>query len=160
MVEQLRAVTDEDSAEFLTWAREITADEGLEPEALAAAALRLAWGEKPLRAPPAPDGGPADPSDMVEIVIPVGDRDRIRPGTIVGKIAGATGLPGSIVGKINVQDRVTFVEVPSAHAHTILDTLDGTRIAGRVVQPRLAHPEGGPGPGPRKPHAKRGKRRP
>ena len=83
---------------------------------------------------------------LEERVLPVGARDRIRPGTIVGKIAGATGLPGSVVGKINVQDRVTFVQVPAAHAHMIMDKLRGSRIAGRVVQPRLAHPEGDPGP--------------
>ncbi len=160
MIEKLRPIAAESSPEFAAWAQAIVDAEGIDAGTLAAAALRLAWGDGPLSAPPQEEG-PLDPSDVVEIVIPVGTRDRVRPGTIVGTIAGETGLPGSVVGRINVRERVTFVEVPSSHVQTILDKLSGTRIAGRVVRPRLAHPEGDGGarrPRPRGPH--RGDRRP
>ena len=145
MVEKLRGLASDARGEFVAWVREIGEAEDLDAETLAAAALQLAWGETPLHAPPEEQSA-FDVSDAVEIVIPVGRHNRVRPGTIVGKIAGATGLPGSAIGKINVQDRVTFVEVPSAHVQTVLERLAGVRIAGRIVKPRLAHPDGGGGP--------------
>jgi len=166
MLERLRKSAEEDAGEFAAWVQEIVAEEGLEPEALAAAALRVAWGTGPLRAPP-PEKRAPDMADMVEIVVPIGSQERVKPGAIVGAIAGETGLPGKIVGRINMLERVTFVEVPASLADRILKALDGKRIGNRVIHPRLAHPEGegaprkprgprGPG-GPRRPYGKGGK---
>ena len=75
----------------------------------------------------------------MEIVIPVGSWNRVRPASIVGAIAGETGLPGTVVGRINMLERVTFVAVPGEHVRRILRALKGKRIAGRVIYPRLAH---------------------
>ena len=150
LIESLTVIAADAPEEFVAWAQEIRESEGIDAETLAAAALKLAWGEEPLRAPEG-GKGPIDPSDVVEIVIPVGTQDRVRPGAILGAIAGETGLPGSVVGRINMRERVTFVEVSAAHAEAILEKLNGVRIAGRVVRPRLAHPEGGEGDGGRPP---------
>ena len=162
MVEKLRSLAAEDEQTFLSWAREIVDEEKIKPKRLAAAALRLAWGEGPLSAPAGAgaDAGPPEPGDSTEIVIPVGFRDDIQPGTIVAAIAGETGLPGKVVGRINMLDRVTFVEVPTAHAQTIIEKLTGVHFAGRPVRPRLAHPEGESGGGAKstRPHKGGGQR--
>jgi hypothetical protein len=62
----------------------------------------------------------------------------VRPASIVGAITGEAGLPGTVVGRINILERVTFVAVPGEHVGTILSALKGKRIAGRVIYPRLA----------------------
>ena len=72
-------------------------------------------------------------------MIPVGSWNRVRPGSIVGAIAGEAKLPGSVVGRIKILDKVTFVAVKSEHVARIMKALKGVRIGGRVVYPRLAH---------------------
>ncbi len=165
LIAKLVSIAAQTPEEFAVWAQEIGAEHDLDPKALAAAALRLAWGDGPLRAPP-PGAAQKDMGEMVEIVIPVGSRNRLKPGSIVGAIAGEAGLPGKVVGRINMLERVTFVEVPLAHAEAIIDALAGVRIAGRIIHARLAHPRGGddgekrPGPAPRGPKKHHGSKKP
>jgi ATP-dependent RNA helicase DeaD len=144
LAEKLTVVAADAPKDFVAWAKEIREAEGIDAETLAAAALRLAWGDEPLYAPES-DQPVLDPSDVVEIVIPVGRQDRVRPGAILGAIAGETGLPGKVVGRINMRERVTFVEVPAAYAETVMQKLEGIRIGGRTIHARLAHPDGGGG---------------
>lgn len=157
MLKQLVEAGAEAAPEFKDWAKEILEEGDLaDPLRLAAAALRVAWGEGPLRAPERP-GGPGDPTEFVQIVLRVGARDRIRPGTIVGTIAGESGLGGHVVGRINVCERVTFVDVAAEHARDILAALSNVRIGGRHASARMAHPQSEEGPRPRppkKPHRK------
>lgn len=71
-------------------------------------------------------------------MIPAGRMSNVGPGDIVGAITGESKLSGSVVGDIHILERVTFVSVPESHAEQILEALDGTRIRGRVIRPRLA----------------------
>ncbi len=154
LVEKIGKIAADGPEDFLAWVQEIVDTEGLDPEQIAAGALRLAWGEGPLAAASAP--AQIDATEMVEIVLPVGNWNKVRPGDIVGTIAGEADIPGNAVGRINVRERVTFVQVPASHVEHILASLDGVRIAGRVVKPRLAHPEGDPRKGGGKRGPKRG----
>ena len=150
MVERITETAAKDPEAFMAWANEIIESEDLSPVLVAAAALQLAWGEGPLRAESASPED-VDLDDMTEIVLPVGYQNRVKPGTIVGTVAGETGLPGKIVGRINMLERVTFVEVATAYVPQVLEALSGARIGGREIQPRLAHPDGDDAPprGPR-----------
>lgn len=143
--ERLRSVMEGDLEAFRNLVREMEREEGLDPVDLAAAAVRVAWGESPLYGEPEPEPAPQrkpDEDDLVEIVIPVGSWNDVRPGSIVGAIAGETGLPGSVVGRIKILERVTFVAVAGEHVSDIMKALKGVTIAGRVVYPRLAHDRG------------------
>ena len=142
-MQRLQALSQDELSAFLAWGDQIAEELEIDQATLAAAALRLAWGEDPLRAKKRADD--IELLDTTEIVIPVGWQDRLKPGAIVGAIAGETGLPGGVVGRINMRERVTFVEVASQHVETILEKLDGAQIAGRRIKPRLAHPPGGGG---------------
>jgi ATP-dependent RNA helicase DeaD len=140
--DKIRALTEDDLAPFLNLVKEMHTEEGLELSDLAAAAARMAWGESPLYVAPDPEPqsrGRAEGDDLVEIVIPVGSWNRVRPASIVGAIAGETGLPGHTVGRIKILERVSFVAVPGEHVSRIMRSLKGKRIAGRVIYPRLAH---------------------
>ena len=54
----------------------------------------------------------ADRRGMVRLFINVGKKDKIKPGNILGAIAGESGIPGKLVGSIDMLDSYTFVEVP------------------------------------------------
>ncbi len=141
--DKLRALLEKDLGEFRAMVLSMHAEEGIEPMDLAAAALRHSWGRSPLYVAPDPDPEPAatnDLDDMVEIVFPVGNWNRVRPGAILGAITGEARLPGSAIGRINVLDKVSFVAVRSEHVARILKAMKGVKIAGRAVYPRLAHP--------------------
>jgi ATP-dependent RNA helicase DeaD len=77
----------------------------------------------------------------VEIVLPAGKRDRLRPEDVVGAIAGESGLPGSVVGSIRILERITFVSLPEAHVDRVIDALSGVKLRGRSLRPRRAHPQ-------------------
>jgi ATP-dependent RNA helicase DeaD len=151
---------------FLALARRLAAAGAVALEHLAAAATRLAWGDGPLaleaeaphREPRAhhdetdagersrerPRGKPGRRGlspDEVTLVFPVGTWSKVRPGDLVGAIAGETGLPGKIVGNIHILERVSFVSIPAEHVETVLRVMDGKSIRGRVVHPRRADPE-------------------
>ena len=52
---------------------------------------------------------------MVRLFINVGKKDKIKPGDILGAIAGESGMPGRLVGAIDMYDKYTFVEVPAEY---------------------------------------------
>ena len=75
---------------------------------------------------------------MSRLFINVGKQSHITPSHIVGAIAGETGLPGSIIGHIDLFDKHTFVDVPKEHESTIVRALDGNTIKGRRVNVEVA----------------------
>ena len=60
----------------------------------------------------------------------LGHKAKITPRDIVGAITGETGLPGRIVGSIEIRDRFSFVDVPAEHADSIIQTLNGSKLRG------------------------------
>ena len=48
----------------------------------------------------------------------------------------------ALLETLGVRENVTFVEVSAAHVDAIMEALKGVKIAGRVIQPRLAHADG------------------
>lgn len=70
---------------------------------------------------------------MVRLFINVGKKHKIRPGDMVGAIAGETGMPGRLIGSINVHEDYTFVEVPSEYAYQVLEVMKHAKIKGKSV---------------------------
>ena len=46
---------------------------------------------------------------MVRLFINIGKNQRIRPGDILGAVAGEAKIPGKLVGAIDMYDNYTFV---------------------------------------------------
>lgn len=80
---------------------------------------------------PAPSGGGAAFS---RLFVSVGERDGLKPGDLVGAIAGEADLPGSAVGKIEIRDTFSVVEVPADQADRIIEAVNGITIRGRSVR--------------------------
>ncbi|GFM38072.1 DEAD/DEAH box helicase [Desulfovibrio psychrotolerans] len=67
---------------------------------------------------------------MVRLFLNVGRKMRIGARDIVGAIAGETGLPGKMIGNIEIYDRFCFVEVPQDYAPEVLTVMNGNQIRG------------------------------
>jgi ATP-dependent RNA helicase DeaD len=69
----------------------------------------------------------------------LGNRNGLRPGDIVGAIAGETGIPGKAIGEINIQRNYTLLDVMEKHVQSVLKNSNHSyRIKGKPVQIRLA----------------------
>lgn len=70
---------------------------------------------------------------MVRLFINIGKNQRIRPGDILGAIAGESGMEGKLVGAIDMYDKYTFVEVPSEYASDVINAMKNAKIKGKNV---------------------------
>ena len=70
---------------------------------------------------------------MVRLFINIGKKQGIRPGNILGAIAGESGISGNLVGTIDMYDKYTFVEVPREVASDVLEAMKNVKIKGKSV---------------------------
>lgn len=94
---------------------------------------------------PAP--GPA-PVTWTRLYVGVGSKEEVKPGDLVGALAGEADIPGSKIGKIEIRESFSVVEVEAAVAEKVIRAVNGTTIKGRSV--RVDYDRGGPArrPGP------------
>ncbi|MGE5633583.1 MAG: DEAD/DEAH box helicase [Caulobacteraceae bacterium] len=78
------------------------------------------------------DNTGADPG-MVRLFINIGRNQNIRPGDVVGGIAGETGLPGKLIGSIDIYDKYTFVEIPREYAQDVIRIMKDNQIKGKRI---------------------------
>lgn len=103
---------------------------------------------------------PPPTTTWVRLFVSAGSRDGLTPGDLVGAIAGETGLPGAEVGKIEIRESHSTVEVPGASADAVIKALNGRTLRGRSLRvdydrkersqgrpPPRGAPRGGPGRG-------------
>jgi ATP-dependent RNA helicase DeaD len=105
---------------------------------IAAAAMELLEQERAkVRSTPDAATSPAPRDGMVRLFLSVGARDGLRTGDVLSSIGTGAGIPGSEVGKIEIRDSHTIIEVTPAAAPVIVDKLTGKTISGRraVVRP-------------------------
>ena len=85
------------------------------------------------RGPGRPSGGPVTPA-WVRLFISVGSRDDVGPGDLLGAVTGETGIKGARVGKIDIRDTFSIVEVEETVAQTVISGLNGKTLKGRSVR--------------------------
>ena len=74
-----------------------------------------------------------DDKDMVRLFLNVGKKQKLKPGDILGAIAGESGLPGRAVGSIDMYDKYTFVDVPSKYHKQVIKSMKHAKIKGNRV---------------------------
>ena len=74
-----------------------------------------------------------DDKDMVRLFLNVGKKQKLKPGDILGAIAGESGLPGRAVGSIDMYDKYTFVDVPSKYYKQVIKSMKHAKIKGNRV---------------------------
>ena len=70
---------------------------------------------------------------MVRFFMNIGRVQQVRPQDIIRWIADESGIPGNIIGMINIYDKFTFTEVPIEHASRVLSCMHQAMIKGRRV---------------------------
>lgn len=83
--------------------------------------------------------GRREHSNMVRLFINIGKVHNVKPGDILGAIAGESGIPGRMIGSIDMYDNYTFVEVPEDCADEVLDSMRKARIRGKNVHMEMAN---------------------
>jgi len=129
-----RAVEEEDLAAQLELLAPLF-DE-YSPAEIAAAASALLR-RRATEAPPAAaaqPAAPAAPRAWVRLFISVGQRENLRPGDLVGVITGEAGIRGEEVGRIDIRDSFSVVEVAAPVAEKVIRALNGTTLKGRSVR--------------------------
>lgn len=79
---------------------------------------------------------PAAPA-LATLHINAGRKDRLSPRDIVGALVAEAGLAADQIGKIEVQDRASFVAVPAGQSQTIASKLSKGKIKGRKFKVSL-----------------------
>lgn len=77
--------------------------------------------------------GNATREGMVRLFINVGRKQRIQAKDILGAIAGEVGIPGKVIGTIDIYDKYTFVEVPKQNAKKVLEKMKNIKIKGNKI---------------------------
>ncbi len=77
--------------------------------------------------------------DMARLFINIGKNQNVKPGDILGAIAGESGMPGKMVGSIDMYDKYTFVEVPREQADVVLQAMKDVRIKGKNIHMEKAN---------------------
>ncbi len=96
---------------------------------------------KPKSAPaaaPKPKESRATPAGQTRLWMSLGAEQGVAPIDFVNSVAGETGLPGKVVGKVDVRDRHAFVDVASEYANSIIAKLNRSEIKGHKVKVKLA----------------------
>ena len=65
-------------------------------------------------------GGTSHEEGMIRLKVNKGKVQGIRPSDIVGTIAFHANIPGYTIGKIRIEDKVTFVDIPEDIVEQVL----------------------------------------
>lgn len=141
----LKTLESENLEIYLALVEELAEESGRDLAEIAAAAARLARGDKPLSvtAPETEYGTrPLPPTlagaESVRFHISVGLVDNVRPADIVGAIANEADVAGKHIGPIDIRDDSTLVEVPVRYYEQVLNAMRGAKIRNLDARTRLA----------------------
>jgi len=87
--------------------------------------------------PPAPE---SELAAWVRLHVSVGRRDRVRPADLLGALINGVGLPKDHVGRIDIREGFSLVEIRAGDAARAVQGLTGLTLRGRRV---TARPERG-----------------
>lgn len=128
-----RIIEEEDLTTYFQMIQAEVNDSDYTSMDIAAALLKLCSGTKEEGGEDMFEDTGAEEPGMVRLFINIGKKHKAKPGDILGALAGESGLPGKVVGTIDMYDKYTFVEVPREYARDILNAMDHAKIKGKSV---------------------------
>lgn len=140
----INALTEQELDLYLSLVEDFAEENGCDIAEIAAAAIFLAVGDKPLEVTAEPievNKFNYPEEGMVKLLFNVGRKHRISPSDIVGAIANEANIPGKAIGAIDVNDRFTLVDVPKEFVSQVLSKMKRTRIRSQEANIRLASDE-------------------
>jgi ATP-dependent RNA helicase DeaD len=85
-----------------------------------------------------PKASRATPAHQTRVFMSIGSEMAVTPIDIVNAVSGETGLPGNVVGTVDIRERHLFADVTSEHANAIIAKLNRSRIKGHKIKAKLA----------------------
>jgi ATP-dependent RNA helicase DeaD len=104
--------------------------------------------EAPPRRPPAPTRAPA--AGVARYRVEVGSAHGVKPGQIVGAIANEADLDSQFIGRIEIFEDYSWVDLPEGMPKAVHKILHKAWVCGRQLQLRPLAPGEAPTPAPRK----------
>ncbi|QFT84373.1 ATP-dependent RNA helicase DeaD [Halomonas sp. THAF12] len=86
---------------------------------------------------PRRENGPRDRAPregMTRYRVSVGHKDGVKPGQLVGALANEGGIEGNRIGRIDIRNAFSVVELPNNLPSSILDKMGRARVAGRPLE--------------------------
>ncbi|MDR8391419.1 DEAD/DEAH box helicase [Aliifodinibius sp. S!AR15-10] len=77
-------------------------------------------------------------NSMVKLFFSVGKQSKVYPGDLVGAIAGETGIPGNVIGNIDIRRSHSFVDIPGNYAGQVIKGMHKNQVKGRKVKVKVA----------------------
>jgi ATP-dependent RNA helicase DeaD len=93
---------------------------------------------KPAPAAPRPKASRATPGGQTRLWMNLGETHGVKPIDVVNTVAGETGLPGKVVGTVDVREKHLFVDVSNEHVHGIVSKLNRVNLKGHKVKVKVA----------------------
>ena len=112
-------------------------DAGMSAEDVAIAALSKLLGSSPEKETSnVPKVNKSDNGPKPALVLGLGAMDGIERGAITGMVYRVGNLPDAVVGRIEMLDKITAVELPEEFIDQLVQDLDQERVGRRYVRPR------------------------
>ena len=91
---------------------------------------------------------PKKPEDFGIILIDIGTSSRVGVNHIIGAITDRTGISGTEIGKVNISEDQSLVEIPKERVEQIVEEMKGCKICGKpthtfllaAAQPKKSRP--------------------
>lgn len=134
-LDRVKSIVDEGHlSKYSSWIEDVVGEDYTSLE-LAAAMLKLSIGNKEMEDEAAVEGfeNTGGAPGMVRLFINVGRKQNVGARDIVGAIAGNTGLPGKLIGAIDIFDRFAFVDVPREYAKEVITVMKDNQIKGKKI---------------------------
>ena len=77
-------------------------------------------------------------ASLPEALTNIGAAMNITPTDIVNSISGETGLPGNVIGRVDIRERHSFVDVSSEHARAVIAKLNRSHVKGYKTKVKVA----------------------
>ena len=71
---------------------------------------------------------------MERFRVEVGNRDRVKPGNLVGAIANESGLQGRMIGRIQIFDCYSLVDLPKGMPDKVFKDLKRIKVMNKELQ--------------------------
>ena len=112
-------------------------ESGMSAEKIAVAALSKLLGSSPEEdTTNVPQLNKSDNGPKAALVLGLGAMDGIDRGAITGMVYRVGNLPDGSVGRIEMLDKITAVELPEQFIDQLVEDLDQERVGRRYVRPR------------------------
>jgi ATP-dependent RNA helicase DeaD len=109
---------------------------------IAAAAFHMAYGEPKELTIEEPRDRERTTTGITRLFMTIGRKDKVKIPDIINSIAAEANIPHGKIGKIDVFDSFTFVEVPSELADRVIRSVDDVIMMGRKVKIQPAQGKG------------------